>query len=63
VAEETAKLMSDAGMGTGAAERRLLAGMLLHAITSMHGEVGLRERLLMEIAEFPLPIAAGLRTR
>jgi hypothetical protein len=53
VAEETAKLMSDAGMGLGAAERRLLAGMPLHAITSVHGEAGLRERLLIEIAEFP----------
>jgi hypothetical protein len=40
--------MSDAGMGCGAAERRLLAGMPLHAITSVHGEAGLRERLLME---------------
>jgi hypothetical protein len=35
------------------AERRLLAGMPLHAITTVHGEVGLRERLLMEIAGFP----------
>jgi (p)ppGpp synthase/HD superfamily hydrolase len=53
VAEETAKLMSDAGMGLDPAERRLLAGMPLHAITSVHGEAGLRERLLMEIAGFP----------
>ena len=37
----------------GPAERRLLAGMPLHAITSVHGEAGLRERLLMEIAQFP----------
>jgi hypothetical protein len=36
-----------------AAERRLLAQMPLHAITSVHGEAGLRERLLMEIAQFP----------
>ncbi len=53
VAEETAKLMSDTGMGMGPAERRLLAGMPLHAITSVHGEADLRERLLMEIAQFP----------
>jgi hypothetical protein len=53
VAEETAKLMPDAGMGLGPAEARLLAGMPLHAITSVHGEAGLRERLLMEIAGFP----------
>lgn len=36
-----------------AAERRLLAAMPLHAITSVHGEAGLRERLLAEIARFP----------
>ncbi len=27
--------------------------MPLHAITSVHGEAGLRERLLMEIEQFP----------
>ena len=53
MADETAKLMSDAEMGLGPAERRLLAGMPLHAITSVHGEAGLRERLAMEIAGFP----------
>ena len=53
MAEGTATLMSDAGMGLDPAERRLLVGMSLHAITSVHGEVGLRERLLMEIAGFP----------
>jgi HD domain len=53
VAEETTQLMPDVGMGLGPAERRLLAGMPLHAITSVHGEAGLRERLLMEIAQFP----------
>jgi HD domain len=52
MADETAKLMSDAGMRLGPAERRLLAGMPLHAITSVHGEIGLRERLLMEIEQF-----------
>jgi hypothetical protein len=35
------------------AERRLLARMPLHAITSVHGEPGLRERLGMEMAAFP----------
>ncbi len=53
MAEETAKLMPDAGTGLDPTERRLLAGMPLHAITSVHGEAGLRERLLMEIAGFP----------
>jgi hypothetical protein len=43
-------------MTLGPAERRLLARMPLHAITSVHGEAGLRERLAMEIAAFP---AAG----
>jgi len=45
--------MSDAGMRLDPAERRLLAAMPLHAITSVHGEAGLRERLAMEIAGFP----------
>lgn len=40
------------GVEIGPAERRLLAAMPLHAITSVHGEAGLRERLLIEIAEF-----------
>jgi hypothetical protein len=53
VAEETAELMSDAGLRLGPAARRLLAGMPLHAITSVHGEAGLRERLAMEIGQFP----------
>jgi hypothetical protein len=34
-------------------ERRLLATMPLHAITTLHGEAGLRERLAIEIADFP----------
>jgi hypothetical protein len=34
--------------GSGAAERRLLAVMPLHAITACYGEAGLRERLLIE---------------
>ena len=37
--------------------------MPLHAITSVHGEVGLRERLLIEIAQFPAAAAAGPATR
>jgi hypothetical protein len=36
--------------GLGDAEVRLLAEMPLHAITSVHGEAGLRRRLLIEIA-------------
>jgi hypothetical protein len=40
-------------MSLGTAERRLLAEMPLHAITSVHGELGLRERLAIEIAGFP----------
>jgi hypothetical protein len=38
--------------GLGTAERRLLAEMPLHAITSVHGEAGLRERLAIEIEGF-----------
>ena len=53
MAEQTAGLMPGADVELGSAERRLLAGMPLHAITSVHGETGLRERLLMEIAQFP----------
>jgi hypothetical protein len=41
-------------MSLGAAERQLLAEMPLHAITSVHGQDGLAERLAMEIAAFPL---------
>lgn len=41
---------TDGGMGPG--ERRLLAVMPLHAITTLHGEAGLRERFAMEIANF-----------
>jgi len=55
----TAKLASEAAIRLDAAERRLLARMPLHAITSVHGEAGLRERLLLEIAQFP----AAERTR
>ena len=48
--EKTAEPMP--GPRLAPAERRLLAVMPLHAITSVHGEAGLRERLLMEIARF-----------
>ena len=41
---------SGAGMRPG--ERRLLAAMPLHAITALHGETGLRERLAMEVEVF-----------
>ena len=51
--DETADLRADAGMRLNPAERRLLGGMPLHAITSVHGETGLRERLAIEIAQFP----------
>ena len=53
MAEETAGLISGPDTDLDPAERRLLAGMPLHAITSVHGQAGLRERLLMEIEHFP----------
>ncbi len=52
-AYDSGKLVMEASGGLGAAERRVLAMMPLHAITSVHGEVGLRERLLVEIERFP----------
>jgi (p)ppGpp synthase/HD superfamily hydrolase len=51
-ADGTAKPASDATSRLDATERRLVASMPLHAITSVHGEAGLRERLLIEIAQF-----------
>ena len=59
--ETTAAPMPDAGPGLAPAERRLLAVMPLHAITSVHGEAGLRERLLMEITRFS-PAGQGQAT-
>ena len=53
MAEGTARPASQAPVSLDAAEKRLLAQMPLHAITSVHGEAGLRDRLLMEIARFP----------
>ncbi len=53
VTDGTAKLaLSGAADRLDTAERRLLARMPLHAITSVHGEAGLRERLLIEVAQF-----------
>ena len=53
VTDGTAKLASDAATRLDATERRLVASMPLHAVTSVHGEAGLRQRLLIEIAQFP----------
>lgn len=39
--------------GVSDGERRLLAAMPLHAITALHGENGLRERLTLEVRGFP----------
>ena len=50
---DTAGLTSGPDPNPDPAERRLLATMPLHAITSVHGQAGLRERLLMEIDRFP----------
>jgi hypothetical protein len=47
------KLVLEAPSGLSAAETRLLPAMPLHAITSVHGEAGLRQRLLIEIAALP----------
>jgi HD domain len=52
VTEQTGKPMPGTGMKLDAPERQLIAGMPLHAITSVYGEAGLRDRLLMEIAQF-----------
>src|SRR5262249_46979679 len=49
----TAKLTSLDALRLSPAERRLLARMPLHAITSVHGEAGLRHRLSLEITAFP----------
>jgi len=43
---------SASGEGMSPGERRLLATMPLHAITALHGETGLRERLGMETEVF-----------
>jgi HD domain-containing protein len=61
VADGKMGLPRDMPAGLSTAERRLLAAMPLHAITSVHGEVGLRERLLIEIEQFPA--ADRIRTK
>jgi hypothetical protein len=52
VTDGTAKLAPEAATRLDATERRLVASMPLHAITSVHGEAGLRGRLLIEVAQF-----------
>ncbi len=47
------RLGLEAPSGLSDAEVRLLPGMPLHAITSVHGEAGLEQRLLIEIADLP----------
>ena len=62
-ADSTEDLQPGTATSLGAAERRLLPTMPLHAITSVHGQAGLRERLLLEIARFPVTDRAPPRTR
>lgn len=52
-AGDSAQVAAGSAAGTGVAQRQLLARMPLHAITSVYGEAGLRERLLAEVARFP----------
>ena len=63
MAEETAGLIPGPDPDLDPAERRLLAAMPLHAITSVHGQAGLRERLLMEIERLPAADRHRPRTR
>lgn len=51
--QDTASPVLLAAAGPDTPERRLLARMRLHAITAVHGQDGLQERLLMEAARFP----------
>jgi hypothetical protein len=53
-ADSTEDLQPGTATSLSAAEQRLLPTMPLHAITSVHGEAGLRERLLLEIVWFPV---------
>ena len=53
MSKETAGLIPGPDPDLDPAERRLLAAMPLHAITSVHGQAGLRERLLLEIERIP----------
>jgi (p)ppGpp synthase/HD superfamily hydrolase len=50
---DTAKPVPNEAATPDTPERRLLATMRLHTITSVHGEDGLRERLLIEAGRFP----------
>jgi hypothetical protein len=50
VSDSTAKIVSGTPTSMGGAKGRLLGSMPLHAITSVHGEVGLRKRLVIELA-------------
>ena len=52
-AHDTAGSALGATVTFGAAERRLLAMMPLHAITACYGQDGLRERLLTEAGRLP----------
>jgi hypothetical protein len=47
------RLRLEAPSGLSAAEIRVLPAMPLHAITSVYGEAGLGQRLLIEIADLP----------
>jgi hypothetical protein len=47
------RLGLEAPSGLSDAEIRLLPTMPLHAITTVHGEAGLEQRLLIEFAPFP----------
>jgi hypothetical protein len=57
------RLGLEAPSGLSDAEIRLLPGMPLHAITSVHGEAGLRQRLMIEIAGCPPGTGAGSTAR
>jgi hypothetical protein len=51
--KDTASPVPGVAAGPDTPERRLLATMRLHAITAVHGQDGLHERLLIEAARFP----------
>jgi hypothetical protein len=59
----TAELASGTAFRLSAAEGRLLPRMPLHAITSVPGEAGLRERLLTTriLSHYRSPTGCGLR--
>jgi hypothetical protein len=63
VTDGTTKQASEAATRLDATERRLVTSMPLHAVTSVHGEAGLRERLIIEIAQFPAADRARDRRR